>query len=120
MSSPALVAPVPTVRTATHCPYCSLQCGIELTAGGRPASLQPQPDFPTNLGGLCSKGWNATSLLDHLQRLLSPMVRTVGVTAPARSGQPAGTRRSGRSSRGFSEPRPTSVPTPWAASGAAG
>lgn len=25
--------------TRTHCPYCSLQCGIRLTAGGRPAEL---------------------------------------------------------------------------------
>ena len=39
--------------------------------------LQPQPDFPTNLGGLCSKGWKAASLLDHPQRLLTPLVREV-------------------------------------------
>jgi assimilatory nitrate reductase catalytic subunit len=63
--------------TLTHCPYCSLQCGISLVAGDRPAVLQPQPDFPTNLGGLCSKGWNSASLLDHPQRLLTPLVRTV-------------------------------------------
>ncbi len=63
--------------TLTHCPYCSLQCGISMVAGDRPATLQPQPDFPTNLGGLCSKGWTANSLLDHPQRLLSPLVRSV-------------------------------------------
>ncbi len=63
--------------TATHCPYCSLQCGIVLTAGDRPATLQPQQDFPTNRGGLCSKGWTAASLLDHPQRLLKPLVRSV-------------------------------------------
>ena len=63
--------------TLTHCPYCSLQCGVSMVAGDRPATLQPQPDFPTNLGGLCSKGWNATDLLDHPQRLLSPLLRTV-------------------------------------------
>nr|WP_232531141.1 molybdopterin oxidoreductase family protein [Microlunatus antarcticus] len=65
----------------THCPYCSLQCGIELrpTVPGLPGplALEPQSDFPTNLGGLCSKGWTATSLLDHPQRLLTPLVRTV-------------------------------------------
>ncbi len=48
-----------------------------MVAGDRPATLEPQPDFPTNRGGLCSKGWNAASLLDHPQRLLSPLVRTV-------------------------------------------
>jgi len=63
---------MPSVDTRTHCPYCSLQCGIVLTAGGRPATLRPQDDFPTNRGGLCSKGWNAATLLDHPQRLLQP------------------------------------------------
>ena len=67
------MSPTPTL---THCPYCSLQCGISMVAGDRPATLQPQPDFPTNRGGLCSKGWNAHSLLDHPQRLLTPLVRS--------------------------------------------
>jgi assimilatory nitrate reductase catalytic subunit len=68
---------MPTTETRTHCPYCSLQCGIVLSAGDRPVTLQPQPDFPTNRGGLCSKGWNAATLLDHPQRLLHPLVRSV-------------------------------------------
>ena len=42
-----------TRTTQTHCPYCSLQCGVTMTAGDRPATLQPA-DFPTNRGGLCS------------------------------------------------------------------
>ena len=46
-------------------------------AGDRPATLQPQQNFPTNRGGLCSKGWTATTLLDHPQRLLTPLVRSV-------------------------------------------
>ena len=82
--------PLPTVRPAslgsaagddrptdTHCPYCSFQCGITLVAGSRPATLQPQEDFPTNRGGLCSKGWSATELLDHPDRLLTPLVREI-------------------------------------------
>ena len=48
-----------------------------MVAGDRPATLQPQQDFPTNRGGLCSKGWTAASLLDHPQRLLTPLVRSV-------------------------------------------
>ena len=48
-----------------------------MVAGVRPATLQPQHDFPTNRGGLCSKGWTATTLLDHPQRLLTPLVRSV-------------------------------------------
>ena len=48
-----------------------------MVAGARPATLEPQPDFPTNRGGLCAKGWTANSLLDHPDRLLTPLVRTV-------------------------------------------
>src|SRR3954470_10686196 len=60
--------------TLTHCPYCSLQCGMNVTAGDRPATLVPA-DFPTNKGGLCSKGWSSTELLDHPERLTRPLVR---------------------------------------------
>ena len=41
------------------------------------ASLQPQEDFPTNRGGLCAKGWTATELLDHKDRLRTPLVREI-------------------------------------------
>ena len=33
-------------------------------------------DFPTNRGGLCQKGWTAAELLDHPDRLRSPLVRS--------------------------------------------
>ncbi len=32
-------------------------------------------NFPTNLGGLCQKGWTAADLLNHPERLLSPLMR---------------------------------------------
>ncbi len=80
---PAAVVPESAERgagtlrtTATHCPYCSLQCGMAVTAGDRPATLVPL-DFPTNRGGLCSKGWSSVELLDHPGRLLRPLVRAV-------------------------------------------
>ncbi len=60
----------------THCPYCSLQCGITLNVtAGRRVQLEPQEDFPTNRGGLCSKGWTAAELLEHPDRLDQPLVR---------------------------------------------
>ncbi|MGW4638416.1 molybdopterin oxidoreductase family protein [Sphaerisporangium sp. NPDC004334] len=62
--------------TTTHCPYCSLQCGISLQVRGSEVSLSPA-DFPTNRGGLCVKGWTAAELLDHPDRLLTPLVRAV-------------------------------------------
>ena len=61
--------------TETHCPYCALQCGIALTPVGRTAALAPLDDFPVNRGGLCAKGWTAAELLDHPDRLRSPLVR---------------------------------------------
>ena len=64
-----------TGSVSTHCPYCSLQCGITLDATVAPVVLGAQRDFPTNLGGLCSKGWTAAELLDHPERLTRPLVR---------------------------------------------
>jgi assimilatory nitrate reductase catalytic subunit len=61
--------------TRTHCPYCSLQCGITLTLAGSQVYLEPQDEFPTNRGGLCSKGWSAAELLNHPDRLNQPLVR---------------------------------------------
>src|SRR6516162_357133 len=69
------MAPAPT---KTHCPYCSLQCGITLDVSGdgsKTPVLAPQSDFPTNRGGLCAKGWAAADLLAHPERLTSPLVR---------------------------------------------
>ncbi|HET8643362.1 MAG TPA: molybdopterin-dependent oxidoreductase, partial [Pseudonocardiaceae bacterium] len=64
------------MRTATHCPYCALQCGMDLigpdTGGG--FAVQPR-NFPTNGGGLCQKGWTAAELLRTPDRLTTPLVR---------------------------------------------
>ncbi|MEJ3746210.1 molybdopterin oxidoreductase family protein [Actinomycetes bacterium KLBMP 9797] len=64
-----------TPGVATHCPYCSLQCGVRLHAPpDRPVTIEPT-EFPTNRGGLCAKGWSAPELLDHPERLVTPLVR---------------------------------------------
>ena len=72
--------------TPTHCPYCALQCGMNLAeeAGGQ-LFVQARPDFPTNKGGLCQKGWTAADLLSHPDRLLTPLVRGSkgGILRPA-------------------------------------
>ena len=60
--------------TETHCPYCALQCGMNVAHDGEAWSVSPR-DFPTNKGGLCKKGWTAGSLLDSPDRLLTPLVR---------------------------------------------
>ncbi len=61
--------------TATHCPYCALQCGMNLITDGDTLAVAARPDFPTNKGGLCQKGWTSADLLTHPDRLLSPLVR---------------------------------------------
>lgn len=60
--------------TATHCPYCALQCGMQVVRDGTAWSVQ-QRDFPTNKGGLCRKGWTAAELLSHPDRLTTPLMR---------------------------------------------
>ena len=61
--------------TRTHCPYCSLQCGMSLERRGRTLEVQPWEEFPVNQGALCRKGWTATGLLGHRERLTTPLVR---------------------------------------------
>ncbi|HSJ20990.1 MAG TPA: molybdopterin-dependent oxidoreductase, partial [Nocardioidaceae bacterium] len=68
--------PSPTsTSTATHCPYCSLQCGMRLTRQGRGTVVEPWAEFPVNEGGLCRKGWTSPDLLRHRERLTTPLVR---------------------------------------------
>ncbi|MEU0079667.1 molybdopterin oxidoreductase family protein [Micromonospora tulbaghiae] len=62
------------VEAATHCPYCALQCGMVLRATGGGVEVAAR-DFPTNRGGLCQKGWTAADLLDHPDRLTTPLLR---------------------------------------------
>src|SRR4051794_14439829 len=62
-------------EVATHCPYCALQCGMTLrSAADGVVEVSPR-DFPTNRGGLCQKGWTSAELLDHPERLTTPLVR---------------------------------------------
>ncbi|WP_245648385.1 molybdopterin oxidoreductase family protein, partial [Micromonospora rosaria] len=37
-------------------------------------TVQPR-QFPTNRGGLCQKGWTSADLLDHTERLTTPLLR---------------------------------------------
>ena len=62
------------VASATHCPYCALQCGMNLTLQSGLVSISER-NFPANKGGLCIKGWTAAELLTHPDRLTLPLVR---------------------------------------------
>jgi assimilatory nitrate reductase catalytic subunit len=61
--------------TDTHCPYCSLQCGMSLERAGRTLEVRAWAEFPVNEGALCRKGWTSTALRGHRERLTSPLVR---------------------------------------------
>ena len=61
--------------TNTHCPYCSLQCGMTLEQRGPVLEVRAWPEFPVNEGALCRKGWTAGELRGHRERLTSPLVR---------------------------------------------
>ncbi|WP_149183220.1 molybdopterin oxidoreductase family protein [Streptomyces sp. TRM49041] len=62
--------------TSTHCPYCALQCGMNL----RPAEdggvdVVERTDFPVNRGALCGKGRTAPAVLSSQVRLTGPLIR---------------------------------------------
>ncbi|WP_141015132.1 molybdopterin oxidoreductase family protein [Nocardioides sambongensis] len=62
--------------TETHCPYCSLQCGMKVARKGR-AGIETQAwaEFPVNAGAMCRKGWTAGELRGSRDRITTPMVR---------------------------------------------
>ncbi|MEU9086879.1 molybdopterin oxidoreductase family protein [Streptomyces sp. NPDC048357] len=64
--------------TATHCPYCALQCGMNLRPadGGSGVTVEERADFPVNRGALCGKGRTAPAVLSSRVRLTGPLVRT--------------------------------------------
>ncbi|NUS03519.1 MAG: molybdopterin-dependent oxidoreductase [Nonomuraea sp.] len=64
--------------TKTHCPYCALQCGMEIGPG---LAISPRTDIPANApGALCQKGWTAGELLTNGERLTTPLLHGEPVT----------------------------------------
>ncbi|WLQ48187.1 molybdopterin oxidoreductase family protein [Streptomyces poriferorum] len=66
-----------TAATATHCPYCALQCGMNLrpVAGDAVVEVEERTAFPVNRGALCGKGRSAPAVLSSAVRLTGPLVR---------------------------------------------
>ena len=69
-----------TERTAppvtTHCPYCSLQCGMKVQRKGRSGiETAAWDEFPVNNGAMCRKGWTAGELRGSRDRLTTPLIR---------------------------------------------
>lgn len=66
----------PDQRLRSHCPFCSMQCSLDLhLAQGSTAGyeVKPSPDFPVATGRLCQKGFNALAHTVHPERVLQPL-----------------------------------------------
>lgn len=61
--------------TTTHCPYCSLQCGMRLEREGRALTVAAWEEFEVTKGAMCRKGWTSAGLRGHRERLTTPLVR---------------------------------------------
>jgi len=63
----------------THCPYCGVQCGMNLLVSkGHLVGFEPRYDFPVNEGRLCPKGVTAYLQTHHPDRLTHPLIKRNG------------------------------------------
>lgn len=78
----ALTPPLPkpeAQRVTTHCPYCALNCGLQLdVVDGRIAERVRWKESPLTRGALCSKGTTAHEQVHHPERLTMPLLRVGG------------------------------------------
>ena len=64
----------------THCPYCGVQCGMNLLVeNNHVVGFEPRYDFPVNEGRLCPKGVTAYLQVHHPDRLLHPLIKRNGM-----------------------------------------
>jgi assimilatory nitrate reductase catalytic subunit len=64
----------------THCPYCAVQCGINLLVENEHVvGFEPRYDFPVNEGRLCPKGVTSYLQVHHPDRLLHPLIKRDGM-----------------------------------------
>lgn len=68
----------------SHCPYCSLNCGLHLTvADEQVVGFTPWKSSPLTSGSLCQKGTTAYQQVHHGDRLAEPLVRDENGFRPA-------------------------------------
>jgi assimilatory nitrate reductase catalytic subunit len=72
------------MSTLTHCPYCALNCGLELREqGGTIVGFDRWKGSPLTRGALCTKGVSAWEQMPHPERLRTPLIRRGGDLVPA-------------------------------------
>lgn len=71
---------LPKLSNQTHCCFCSMQCGVELSKDEDTGTLtvKPRQDFPVATGRLCQKGFNVVEHAIHTSRLMHPLQRAGG------------------------------------------
>ena len=63
----------------TTCVYCGAGCGLYIQVlDGEVVGVLPAKEHPVSRGSLCIKGWNATSFVNHPDRLTAPRIRRDG------------------------------------------
>jgi predicted molibdopterin-dependent oxidoreductase YjgC len=63
----------------TTCIYCGAGCRLYLQVlDGELVGVLPDKEHPIAQGSLCIKGWNATSFVNHPDRLKTPLIRRGG------------------------------------------
>ena len=65
--------------TKTTCPYCGVGCGIIVSLDNGEFKVTGNPDHPSNLGRLCSKGAALADTLDDEGRMLYPQINGMQV-----------------------------------------
>jgi formate dehydrogenase major subunit len=72
----------PAIRgriTTTICPFCSVGCGLLVTAAdGKVVNLAGDPDHPINEGATCSKGAALSQISNSDRRLTKVLYRAPG------------------------------------------
>ena len=68
----------------TICPYCGTGCALNLQVlDMQLVGVLPAKNHIISEGGLCIKGWNAHSFVNHKERLTTPLIRQDGEFVPA-------------------------------------
>jgi len=69
-----------TELTKTTCPYCGVGCGILVTQEQGVYTVRGNPDHPSNLGRICSKGAALADTLENDGRMLQPQINGMSVS----------------------------------------
>jgi len=66
--------------TKTTCPYCGVGCGVIVSKDQGQYSVKGNPDHPSNLGRICSKGAALADTLDNEGRMRYPQINGINTS----------------------------------------